>query len=253
MRIYTVVSRIGLAALLVYAAAAEVCSIKPSAGKIEPPPKFPLIFKTVVWTVVACVLLGAAGALLLMASGVYNLAADRPHIAIIDWMLKTGRTRSVEFHSRGIPVPNLTAALAGSGLALFRKNCQPCHGAPGTPNEQIGRGINPTPPRLETSAAKWSDAQLYWIVSRGLKMSGMPGFAPRLSDRDRWAIVAFVRQLAVLSPQDYQSLAAASDAGVPLARWPPAAGLGWIAKADSARAGGFSGITAVSGATPSPE
>jgi hypothetical protein len=49
-----------------------------------------------------------------------------------------------------------------------------------------------------------SDAQLHWIVSDGLKMSGMPSFASRLSAGDRCAIVAFLRRLQRLSPSEYQ-------------------------------------------------
>ena len=150
-----------------------------------------------------------------MASGIYNLAADVPHFRPVQWILKTGSTRSIRFHSRGIPVPNLRdRLLIRHGFGLYRKNCQPCHGAPGVASEQMGRGINPKPPPLMTTVSDWDDSQLFWITTHGMKMSGMPSFAARLSDTDRWAVVAFLHQIAWQSPSDYEHLTAAADEGI---------------------------------------
>ncbi|MBV8904940.1 MAG: c-type cytochrome [Acidobacteriia bacterium] len=173
------------------------------------------VFKIAFLAIAAFVVLQAVGALLFMTSGAYNIAADEPHIKPVRWMLQAGRTRAVEFRSRGMNIPNLRdPSLLSRGLVLFRKNCQPCHGAPGVANEQIGRGIDPKPPPLVTATNHWSDSELFWITSHGLKLSGMPGFAPRLSETDLWSIVAFLRRMDFLSPADYQRLATASDQGV---------------------------------------
>ncbi len=173
-----------------------------------------LIVKTAVAAIVACIALEGIGGLLFMASGLYNIAADEPHFTLARWGLQAGRTRSVEFRSRGMKVPNLRdPSLVRHGIVLYQKNCQPCHGAPGVGEEQIGRGINPNPPPLVTAANNWTDAQLFWITSHGLKMSGMPEFGARLSETDRWAIVAFLRRIVLLSPADYQRLTAAADLG----------------------------------------
>ncbi len=181
-----------------------------------------IIVKTAVVIVISVVILAAAGGLLVVLSGIYPLMADRPHIAPVRWLLQTGRTRSIEFYSRGIRAPNLhDAALMRKGFALYTKNCQPCHGAPGVAPDQIGLGINPKPPQLVTSTADWSAPQIYWIVSHGLKMSGMPAFAPRLSDMDRWGIVAFLERLNRLTPTEYRSMVAAAEQGL------DPADLGW--------------------------
>lgn len=171
-----------------------------------------LVIKTVLLTLAAGAFLVVVGGLLLMASGVYNIAADRPHFAPTRWLLRTGRTRSVQFHSRGITQPNLyDPALIGLGLGLYVRNCQPCHGGPGVAAEQKGRGIDPHPPPLVTAVNNWTGPELYWIVSHGLKLSGMPGFAARLSNYDTWAVVAFLRQIVFLSPAEYQLLVTANS------------------------------------------
>src|SRR5579883_1006644 len=136
-------------------------------------------------------------------------------------MLETMRDRAVRFRSGGTAVPDLSGpSSAAEGFSLYRRNCQSCHGAPGEPGEQIGRGINPKPPRLATRVDRWTDSELYWIISHGLKMSGMPAFAPRLSDADRWAIVAFLRRMVWFSPADYKRMAAQVDQGIKPADWP---------------------------------
>lgn len=173
------------------------------------------VIKIAIAAIVACTLLDILGGLLFMASGLYNIAADEPHIAPVRWLLIAGRTRSVQLRSKNIHVPNLRdPSLLRHGIVLYRKNCQPCHGAPGAANEQIGRGIDPKPPQLVVASNKWSDSELFWIVAHGLKLSGMPGFAPRLSETDLWSIIAFLRRIVLLSPDDYRRLTAAADVGV---------------------------------------
>ncbi|HLH01017.1 MAG TPA: c-type cytochrome [Bryobacteraceae bacterium] len=211
--------RFGLTGLVFYAALKEVAH--PPAEAAPPPVnRLRLIVKTVIITAVAGIILLAAGGLIFAFSGIYPIAADKPHFYPVRRLLKITRTRSVQLHSRGIQVPNLNQRqLVLNGFVLFRKNCQTCHGAPGIPADQVGLGINPKPPRLITANTDWTDAQLYWIVSHGLKMSGMPAFSPRLSDSDRWGIVAFMRRLPTISPADYQQLMAAADQGLQPTSW----------------------------------
>src|SRR5207248_4427425 len=186
-----------------------------------------VVIKTAFVAIAACLALEVIAGLLFMASGMYNIAADEPHFTLARWILQAGRTRSVEFRSRGMKIPNLRdPSLVRNGIVLYRKNCQPCHGGPGVAEEQIGRGINPKPPYLVIAANDWTDSQLFWITSHGLKMSGMPGFGARLSDKDRWAIVAFLRRMVLLSPADYERFAAAADRGL------SAEALDWVSNDD---------------------
>lgn len=170
------------------------------------------VLKIVAVTIAACACVEVIGGLLFLASGMYNIAADQPHLPLAHWFLETAKTRSVEFRGEAEKAPNLRdQSLVKKGLVLYRKNCQPCHGAPGVAEEQIGRGINPKPPPLALAVNNWTDSQLFWITSHGLKMSGMPAFDARLSEVDRWAIVALLRRMVLLSPAEYADLAAAAD------------------------------------------
>jgi mono/diheme cytochrome c family protein len=223
MKIFRMLSRVGLGAIFLLTAITELVPPPASpAPSTERPHTRPLVIRTALITLLAAGLLFVLGSLLFIESGWYNLAADTPHFAPVRWTLMTMRDRAVRFHSRGVVVPDLgDPSLAAHGFALYRKNCQPCHGAPGEAGEQMGRGINPKPPRLSGTIHRWTDSQLYWIVSRGLKMSGMPAFAPRLSNTDCWNIVAFLRRLVWFAPSDYRRLAAEVDKGIKPADWPP--------------------------------
>jgi len=220
VRVFRTLGRIGVTGLLFVVAVKKVFgSSADSAVTQEANPTEPVV-KSAIRTVVAVFLVLPAGALLFNLSGVYPIAADKPHFALVRWFLETGRTRSVKFHSKGIQVPNLQdRSLFRNGFVLYRKNCQPCHGAPGVASEQIGLGINPKPPQLVTVGTHWTDSELFWITSHGLKMSGMPAFAPRLSDQDRWAVVAFLRRFSTLSATEYKDLAEAVDHGIEPANW----------------------------------
>lgn len=120
---------------------------------------------------------------------------------------------------------------------LYRKNCQPCHGAAGVANDPIARGLNPNPPELMLASLDFIGAELYWIISHGLKMSGMPPFELQLSNDERWAIVAFVKRLIKISPVDYRDLAGAMDHGIDPANWglDDAAGFAQIRAANPGR------------------
>lgn len=213
-RPFQLVVRAGLTAIALFAAAKEVLrGPQPSTLRL-PPARGTPVGKIVLVTIAALALLSAAGGLVFMYTGLYNIAGDEPHTPPVRWALIEGRTRSVRFHSRNIQAPALRdPELISRGFGLYRQNCQICHGAPGVARAQAGRGIQPTPPPMMTASFNWTDAQIYWILSNGLKLSGMPAFGVRLGERERWAIVAFIRRMQWMSPADYHEWSAAADAG----------------------------------------
>jgi len=214
VKLFGAISKAGLFGAWLFAAAASALDPHARTDDAAPQKRFGLILRTIVFTVLAGAVLLAGSALAFVESGVYDLAAAKPHTKPVEWTLQTVKDRAVRLHSQGIQAPALASdRMVAEGFVFFRKDCEACHGAPGIANQQLGRGINPKPPPLELAASRWSDAELYWIISEGLKMSGMPSFAPPLSDGERWAIVAFLRRLSRLSPAEYRNLSQAADQG----------------------------------------
>ena len=153
----------------------------------------------------AALALGAVMFVGFIYSGFYPIAANEPHSFPVEWTLSTLQKHAVARRAGESEVPDLTDAdLLRDGAVLYHEHCAACHGAPGTERAIMGRGLNPDPPRLATEIREWNNEELFWIVSNGLKMAGMPAFDPGLSARERWATVAMMQALPQLTPEEYR-------------------------------------------------
>lgn len=83
------------------------------------------------------------------------------------------------------------------GKNRFEAFCTPCHNYDGQGNGSVvARGFqNPPNLRDEVTKAK-SDAHLYHIISAGQNI--MNGYGDKIQSNDRWAIVAYVREMQKL-------------------------------------------------------
>jgi mono/diheme cytochrome c family protein len=109
---------------------------------------------------------------------------------------------------RGRKAPG-DAANVDRGRAAYRANCLVCHGVPGGAQSGIAAGLNPPVPDLsEAETQGRSDGELYYLLSSGVRLTGMPAFARSLSEDERWALVAFVRALPRLGDDELRSLSA---------------------------------------------
>lgn len=159
----------------------------------------------------AILAVGAAAFAAVVFGGIVDVAATTPHFAPVEWTLRTTLRNSVRRHARNIEVPagvNLRdPAVAERGFGHYSEVCSTCHGGPGVdPAPWIV--LLPHPRPLVETAASWTDAELYWIVKHGIRMTGMPAVGATHEDAELWEIAAFVRQLPEMSPEDYESMAA---------------------------------------------
>ncbi len=51
-----------------------------------------------------------------------------------------------------------------------------------------------------------TDGELYFLVSNGVRLTGMPGFERSLPEDLRWDLVAFVRALPKLDDEELKAL-----------------------------------------------
>ena len=165
-------------------------------------PRSPL---TLIFWAVLVLASGTCGLLAYIYSGVYDISATKQHTSLVYWLLSTARRQSVQTHaSEGPPPLDLTSAdLIASGLALFEQHCRQCHGAPGIAPDAVGLGMNPSPPNFAQIGRDLAASELYWSISNGIRLTGMPAWKHRLSEHERWAIVAFLRSSPALSPTEY--------------------------------------------------
>ncbi len=91
--------------------------------------------------------------------------------------------------------PNDSFSLA-SGRMLFGGRCAQCHGEDGRTATEVGRWMHPRTPDLGSLAVQeWSDAELFWIIKNGVRLTGMPGFGKIHGDDQIWHLVRYVRSL----------------------------------------------------------
>lgn len=142
-------------------------------------------------------------------SGIYNISALDPHWETTLRLLALARDRSIANHSNDGKTLNLTdPALPSKGAFTYNESCRDCHGAPGTGAEAFSQGLYPAPADLLSGhiQKKWKDRQLYWIVENGIKMTGMPAFGFTLERDEMTGVVAFLKRLPGMKPEEYNSM-----------------------------------------------
>ncbi len=153
-----------------------------------------------------CALLGALAALGFVKSGIYNVAASKPHTSFTEWLTHETMIHSVRRHARGIAVPARVGARAvARGFCLYETHCVACHGAAGVARRQWPAGMEPQPPYLLDVTQKFTPAELFWIAKNGIKMTGMPSWRERLTDAQLWQVVAWLEASRQLPPQTYRA------------------------------------------------
>ena len=109
------------------------------------------------------------------------------------------------------PLPD-TDEVFNQGRQIFLQSCALCHGADGRGDTYIGR--NMYPPAMDMTSPHvqhWSDAQLFWIIQNGVRLTGMPSWEYSMSETDTWKLARFIHNLPRL------------DAASPVTAVPPQA------------------------------
>lgn len=141
-------------------------------------------------------------------SGIFNVSAQWEDPAVLRWLLVSTREASVEARAKNIIAP----ATGGekqieNGFRSYREMCAICHTPPGGKDSPIKLGLNPSPPDLTKEADhKMTDAQLFWVIKNGVRMTGMPAWGVTHDDAEIWDIVAFVKALPEMDAVEYQRL-----------------------------------------------
>jgi mono/diheme cytochrome c family protein len=164
-----------------------------------------------------CLAVGAAGTILAFAAlglivvytGLYNVAATAGHGPVARWLLATTMRSSVASRAEEIAAPaRFTPAEIAAGAAEYKAMCQQCHGAPGAERADWAKGIVPAPPELGRAAKEWQPSEIFWIVKNGIKMSAMPAFGGDHDDATLWNIAAFVKALPTVTAERYAEIPA---------------------------------------------
>ena len=100
-----------------------------------------------------------------------------------------------EYKNRANPLPanygNLT-----EGRARYEQYCALCHGLEGKGTTLLGHSLYPPAADLTLpQVSKYTDGQLYWIISEGIRFSGMPATHAYSTEEQIWRLVLDLRQI----------------------------------------------------------
>ncbi len=98
---------------------------------------------------------------------------------------------------RRTPVPFDTISIA-NGSTLFAENCVACHGLQGKGNGVLAKTFAKPPVDMltEPHTAKHTAGDFFHWLTYGIPDTGMPVFADKLSEEDRWDVVNFLHAMS---------------------------------------------------------
>ena len=87
-----------------------------------------------------------------------------------------------------------------SGARIYRQHCSMCHGNPGH-DAGLASQMFPAPPQLwkkhgphgVVGVSDDDPGFSYWVVSNGIRLTGMPSFSQALSDKERWEVTLLLK------------------------------------------------------------
>lgn len=90
-----------------------------------------------------------------------------------------------------------------AGRAIYEKHCHYCHGRKGLGDGPVGLALTPKPANFVHDAKRMakSDEELFKSISEGMQRAeggdamAMPAWQTILSEKERWDVLAYVRQL----------------------------------------------------------
>jgi len=92
------------------------------------------------------------------------------------------------------------------GREHFADMCAVCHANNGSGKPTIAAHMYPRSPDLRTKATQsLSDAELFYIIQNGIRLSGMPGW-PSHGAEDNWKLVLFLRHLPTIASAEEQEM-----------------------------------------------
>jgi mono/diheme cytochrome c family protein len=104
------------------------------------------------------------------------------------------------------PVPATPANMAAA-KEHYVEHCAACHALDGSGETILGRNMYPRAPDLRRSETQnLADGELHYIISEGVRFTGMPAFGGDESTVEIWQLVPFLRRLPHLSEEELKEL-----------------------------------------------
>jgi len=165
--------------------------------------------RIVIYTLVGALLAALIGGLAFIYSGCFNVSARWQDPRLLKWAIITTREHSLDVRKKQVKVPaNLDdPKLVREGFMHYREMCIGCHRAPGLGDSDLAKGLNPQPPNFSHLEADDVDPpEFFLIIRNGLRMTAMPAWGVTHDDEKIWGLVAFLKKLQGMKPEQYQAM-----------------------------------------------
>ncbi|MBS0251136.1 MAG: c-type cytochrome [Proteobacteria bacterium] len=151
----------------------------------------------------------------LVALGAINTAADIPHSELSYNFLHFIFQRNISARAHGIEIPSDldSPGRVELGAQHYAMVCANCHGEPGAGQSTVALSIRPRPQYLPQVVGRFTPAELFTIVQRGVAFSAMPSWPTGVRDDDVWSMVAFLRKLPSMDGNGYAKLVIQHNTG----------------------------------------
>ena len=74
-------------------------------------------------------------------------------------------------------------------------------------NSVIGRGLYPPAPDItDAKTQEQTDGELFYIISNGVRLTGMPAWQGEDSPEEIWDLVSFIRHLPQITPEELKQM-----------------------------------------------
>jgi len=177
------------------------------------------MFKGLILGILLGMLLIAGGVYYYFSSGRAPVATSAPPIPFETTLSRVGLHAYLDKLPH--PEPQVPADEANliSGAKVYKEHCATCHGLPGEPKSAIALGMYPAPPQLFHGTGVTDDDawESYWKVENGIRMSGMPGFKDRLTEKQIWQVAVLVKNADKISESVKRELAAGATTPMSMA------------------------------------
>ena len=177
--------------------------------------------KKFIFGLIVGLLIPAIGGFLYIKMGMMPVAtasAPLPMEEKIAHMALNARMAKEPMKESPVPAdePNMT-----QGAHVYVENCAFCHGFAGEKASFAAKGMFPLPPQLLSGDDMVTDdppGKIYWKVSNGIRLTGMPGFNERLTPTQMWQVSQLLAHADKLPEQTKAALA--RPAAIPVTTQP---------------------------------
>jgi mono/diheme cytochrome c family protein len=98
------------------------------------------------------------------------------------------------------------------GADHFGDHCAICHGKDGRGGGEIGPKLYPRAPDMTRPRSQnLTDGELFYIISNGVRWTGMPAWKTEHTPEETWRLVSFIRHLPSLTPAEIQQFEKAPE------------------------------------------